>query len=281
MQENTAKTAAEWVFVARSVAQLPGGQDQALRCMARAGMSAQDVADWIAVAEAWAQNFGDADLARQCLFEAESLAEDCTDWAEIAKSWHNNFRDSDNLQRCVREAEEIAEGYADWVEILSVWDTVFHDVERDILRSGIERIVAAADDGGFLHEMQEDLAQAAREQTCMEDLGFLPPSTNVIKTGTWSTECVSERRNGSYTKYFTFVLPLPLAITIDLTSSVDTYLYLLNGTSADGAVLDENDDWEDGTDSRISRHLAAGTYTIEATTFGEAESGEFSLAINT
>ena len=281
MQENTAKTATEWVFVARSVGQLPDSQSQTLRCMARAGLAAQDVADWLAVAQAWAQDFDDTEMARQCIEKAESTAEELEEWILIAKAWHNNFQDSDNLQRCVRKAEEIAEGYTDWVEILSVWDMVFHDVDRDILISGIERIVAAADDGGFLHEMQGDLTQAAREQTCMEDLGFLPPAANIIKTGTWSSGCFSERRNGSYARYFTFALPLPLTITIDLRSNVDTYLYLLNGSNIDGAVLDENDDWQDGTDSRISRHLAAGTYTIEATTFGESESGEFSLSINT
>ena len=71
MQENTAKTAAEWVFVAKSVAHLPGGEVQALRCMARAELAAQDTVDWLAVAEAWAQDFDDSEIARQCLSKAE------------------------------------------------------------------------------------------------------------------------------------------------------------------------------------------------------------------
>ena len=87
MQENTAKTAAEWVFVARSVAQLPGGQDQALRCMARAGMAAQDVADWLAVAKAWAETFNDSEMARQCMSHAESHAENSDSWNLIADVW--------------------------------------------------------------------------------------------------------------------------------------------------------------------------------------------------
>ena len=52
VQENVAKTAAEWVFVAKSVAQLPGGESQAMRCMARAEELAQEVSDWLAVAKA-------------------------------------------------------------------------------------------------------------------------------------------------------------------------------------------------------------------------------------
>ena len=71
---------------------------------------------------------------------------------------------------------------------------------------------------------------------------------------------------------------MPVGVQIDLSSEIDAYLYLLD---ADGNVLEENDDWQNGTDSRISRHLSTGTYTIQATTFDEEESGEFSLAINT
>ncbi len=52
VQENVAKTAAEWVFVAKSVAQLPGGEGQALRCMARAKLLAKGATDWLAVATA-------------------------------------------------------------------------------------------------------------------------------------------------------------------------------------------------------------------------------------
>ncbi len=41
MSDDTANTAGEWIFVARSVAGLPDAQPLALRCMARAGMAAQ------------------------------------------------------------------------------------------------------------------------------------------------------------------------------------------------------------------------------------------------
>ncbi len=87
MRENTAKTAVEWVLVARSVAQLPGSQDQALRCMARAGVAAQDAADWLAVAKAWAQDFDDTEMARQCLTKSESFALDANGLGQIADAW--------------------------------------------------------------------------------------------------------------------------------------------------------------------------------------------------
>ena len=84
MQENTAKTAAEWVFVAKSVAEMPGGESQALRCMARAAVLAQSVEDWISIAKAWARDFGDAEMARQCQEKAESHADDSEEWERIA-----------------------------------------------------------------------------------------------------------------------------------------------------------------------------------------------------
>ena len=87
MQENTAKTATEWVFVAKSIAQMPEGQSQALRCMVRAVMAAQDVADWLTVAKAWAQGFNDAEMTQSCMGKAESTAEGSGDWKLVADTW--------------------------------------------------------------------------------------------------------------------------------------------------------------------------------------------------
>ena len=73
--------------MARSVGQLPDGLSQALRCLARAGMLAQDVPEWLAVAKAWTQDFNDSEMAQQCLAKAESYAEDSEDWVRIAEVW--------------------------------------------------------------------------------------------------------------------------------------------------------------------------------------------------
>ena len=88
MESGTAETASEWVFVARSVGQLPNGQAQALGCMARAQVVAESVTDWLNVALAWHQDFDDLDLARQCLALAEAKAGyDPGAWEHIAEAW--------------------------------------------------------------------------------------------------------------------------------------------------------------------------------------------------
>ena len=70
-------------------------------------------------------------------------------------------------------------------------------------------------------------------------------------------------------------------MTIDLTSSEDTFLFLLQGSGRGGAEEDQNDDIVSGnTDSQVVATLAAGTYTIEATTYNAATTGTFSLAVS-
>ena len=99
--------------------------------------------------------------------------------------------------------------------------------------------------------------------------------------GTWSTECDSQVEGRGYAEYYTITLDQESEVTIDLESSVDTYLYLRSGESRSGMPLYENDDVESGnTDSRISETLAAGTYTIEATTYSPGETGSFTLSIS-
>ena len=68
---------------------------------------------------------------------------------------------------------------------------------------------------------------------------------------------------------------------IDLKSDTDPYLFLLSGAGTDGTVEAENDDIEAGvnTNSRIAETLAAGTYTVEATTYSEGATGDFILSI--
>ena len=329
MQENVAKTAAEWVFVARSVAQLPDGQAQALRCMARAGVLAQGDEEWIAIAEAWARDFDDTGMARHCmakaennavhsydwielakiwkeniqdsdeaqryLAEAENAAEDTGDWVLIAKIWKKNFQDTDNAIRCMEQAEEVADYFEDYSALEETWREDFHDVGRDIVRSAIQRLVDAAGAEFGLAEIMDsafgsqgsnqvslvsetEVAKADEAPMGITDLGYLMLGAGFTQTGIWNSECYSAHRPDCYARRYAFKVTMPLVVRIDLSSEVDAYLYLLD---ADGNVLEENDDWQDGTDSRISRHLAAGTYTIEATTFGEEESGEFSLVINT
>ena len=83
----SAQTATDWIFVARSLARMTSGQDQALRCMARAGIRAASANDWIAVASAWETDFGDLALALECLEKGELVAEETEEgWDEIAEA---------------------------------------------------------------------------------------------------------------------------------------------------------------------------------------------------
>ena len=113
---------------------------------------------------------------------------------------------------------------------------------------------------------------------CVEDLGTLTAATS--RTGEWISDCASVTKAGNYARFYSFALGQEAEVTIDLESSQDTVLNLLEGSGTSGSVIANNDDVESGnTNSRVSRTLAAGTYTVEATTFGPATTGSFTLNI--
>ena len=100
-------------------------------------------------------------------------------------------------------------------------------------------------------------------------------------SGTWADDCESQVSGRGYARYYTFNLSEGAEVTIDLTSSVDTYLYLRQGSATSGTAVHSNDDIESGnTDSRIVATLSAGTYTIEATTYSEGATGTFTLDVS-
>jgi hypothetical protein len=107
--------------------------------------------------------------------------------------------------------------------------------------------------------------------------------------GQWSETCpFSPRRKEEhhpifYTQYYTFALPNSYTkVQIDLTSKVDTYLYLLaGGNNPGGAVIDKNDDVGATRRSRIVHTLPEGGYTIEATTYYSKKPGPFTLTLKT
>ena len=117
---------------------------------------------------------------------------------------------------------------------------------------------------------------------CAQDLGELKTELNaeLNATGAWSNDCASDSREGSYARFYSFTLNRQTEVEINLTSAQDTYLYLLRGADASGAVVTDNDDVVSGnTNSRITETLSAGTYTVEATTYGEGVTGDFTLSI--
>ena len=111
---------------------------------------------------------------------------------------------------------------------------------------------------------------------CVEDLGTL---TSIITlTGGWSSDCASDNRSGSYTQYYTFTLDVETHVQIDLASSQDSYLYLMQGT-IDGPIVTRDGDGGPGRDARISRNLGTMSYFIEVTTYNAGETGDFTLTI--
>ncbi len=98
--------------------------------------------------------------------------------------------------------------------------------------------------------------------------------------GQWTDACDSEGREGRYARFFTFSLAQRATVTIDLESSSDTYLFLRSGLGRYGQELSRNDDGGDGYNSRISESLAAGDYTVEATTFSRSTTGAFTLSVD-
>ena len=101
-------------------------------------------------------------------------------------------------------------------------------------------------------------------------------------TGAWITGCQSQVPDRGYARYYSFTLDQQSDVTIDLQSTVDPFLYLRRGAATSGAILHENDDIERGVNlnSQISQTLAAATYTIEAATFDDDETGAFTLTIS-
>ena len=121
-------------------------------------------------------------------------------------------------------------------------------------------------------------APAPMMDVCIEALGDL---ANTELTGSWVDGCESEERNGSYARFYTFTLGQDSEVTLTLQSDdANTYLYLRQGNATSGTALHENDDHEGSRSvSQIQVTLSAGTYTIEATTYGEGETGSFALSV--
>ncbi len=110
----------------------------------------------------------------------------------------------------------------------------------------------------------------------IESLGALTRSVRV--TGRWTDDVLSVNRSGSYARYYAFRLEARATVVISLWSGQDPYLFLLADAGKDGRVLDSNNDYI-GSQSRITRTLDAGYYTIEATTHSAGRTVYFKLDV--
>ncbi len=107
-----------------------------------------------------------------------------------------------------------------------------------------------------------------------------PIALNDSESGSWDSDCTSTNNPGAYAQYYTFTLANNQEVTINLSSSVDTFLFLLSGSGQNGSVLEFNDDIGSGDrNSSIVKALPAGTYTIEATTYAQSRTGNFTVSL--
>ena len=79
-------------------------------------------------------------------------------------------------------------------------------------------------------------AQRTRNR-CVETL-----SGDGTVTGSWAANCRSQVEGRGYARYYTFTLDEDAAVSINLESSVDTYLYLRSGNARSGSALHEHND---------------------------------------
>ena len=138
-----------------------------------------------------------------------------------------------------------------------------------------------------LGQAEETTPEPEPEPTPEVDTCVEPVDGDGTTEGSWDDTCLSDRAALSgtgdrYARFYTFTLTEATEIVIDLSSEEDTYLYLLDGHGKGGDTLHSNDDIASGgvnLNSRLSVTLQAGDYTIEATTYSPATSGDFTLTI--
>lgn len=182
-----------------------------------------------------------------------------------------------------RDFEEIENGYSVSTTLVSdAGPTLFVTVVA-CDKAGNCSIYDADEDSGAL------LLQVGTADDEPDDPCLVPINGDGVFPGEWDGTCPSDREPeqfGSegprYARYYPFTLEAESDVSITLSSSEDTYLYLLEGTGKDGTVLHSNDDIVPIQDvnSRIEQTLLPGNYTIEATTYFSSKTGAFTLEVS-
>lgn len=271
--------------VAEAEEHIENNPGEAIRCLLDAENFADGSTDWIRIARAWKKDFQDSDSATHCMEKAEEAVDTSYDWVRIAKVWKEDYQDTDAAIACMEAAEEFSIGFYEkssdaWEWILETWKKDFRDTDNylrcvekcaDDLEEPWNCIETALHDD-FIYD------QFVREQAASTDLGVLMESIPT-RIGIWNSDCVSERRPGSYARYYNFEIHQDAEISVFLESnennSVDTYLYLVKGDRSSGEVLYE----DSGSLSLVKGSLVPGTYTVEATTYEEKVTEIFTLKI--
>ena len=147
-------------------------------------------------------------------------------------------------------------------------------------QAGAYEYGACVSTGRWETETDNNCSDPVQVKVCTVDrLGSVTLGRRVA--GSWGSGCESTNRTDSYARYYSFALTRAAEVQISLSSSRDTYLFLLAGSGTDGRVVASNDDIAVGDlDSRIVRTLSAGTYTVEATTLVAGLTGSFALRVS-
>ena len=74
-----------------------------------------------------------------------------------------------------------------------------------------------------------------RARDCPSDIGTL--ATAATRNGSWSSDCQSGQSGRGYARYYRFNITTDAQVTIDLLSSVNTYLYLREGSANRGGGI--------------------------------------------
>ena len=105
--------------------------------------------------------------------------------------------------------------------------------------------------------------------------------------GIWGADCQSETRQGRYARYYQFALigSTDVDVTVVLESQdAETVVYLREGAGVRSGThigFNEGELEHNYRRASIEQSLAAGTYTIEATTYDAGETGNFTLTVST
>ena len=124
------------------------------------------------------------------------------------------------------------------------------------------------------------IASFSVQKTTAAQTDCVQALTAATTEGSWTADCPSTNRDSAYARFYTFTLTQQAEVTITLESATDPYLFLLSGTGADADYLTHNDDIDAPSrnfNSRITRTLNSGSYTIEATTYIPGLTGNFTL----
>ena len=126
--------------------------------------------------------------------------------------------------------------------------------------------------------LSNDGVELTFSSTCIETIGVV--TAEVSLTNNWTSSCASTNRTGRYARFYSFYVSATSDVEIDLTSTVDTYMFLLEGSGTGGTVVESDDDGGDGYNSQITRELTPGLYTVEATTYSSSQTGAFALNVD-